>query len=86
MPVTAVGTPQFDPPNSSGIVARVSEHTTLRTFSDTLLQGVCPFCGSAAFRVRPEPLGTFHCLRCGEGGNSTMFLAKIGQGADCPTP
>ncbi|MGH3677804.1 MAG: CHC2 zinc finger domain-containing protein [Mycobacterium sp.] len=40
------------------------------------MRGVCPFCGSTAFRVRPGH-GTFHCFGCGDGGDGRMFATKI---------
>ncbi|MGP4021259.1 CHC2 zinc finger domain-containing protein [Saccharopolyspora sp. 5N708] len=58
------------------MVEVVAQYTTLRQLGETQLQGACPFCGSTAFRVRPIH-DTFHCYRCGEGGDVTMFTAKI---------
>lgn len=74
MPATALPVPQ--PPGPRGIVAVVGQHTALHPLGETQLQGACPFCSSTAFRVRPT-FDTFHCFRCGEGGNATIFATKI---------
>ncbi|MFI5591112.1 CHC2 zinc finger domain-containing protein [Amycolatopsis sp. NPDC051758] len=65
-------------PEPRDIVAVVGQHVTLMPHTGDRLRGVCPFCGSAvpAFIVRPAH-GTFHCLRCGQGGNATHFAAAI---------
>jgi DNA primase len=75
----AVALPVPEPPEPRGIVDLVAEHTVLHPLGATQLQGSCPFCGSTAFRVRPSPYGTFHCFRCGVGGNAAMFAEKIGH-------
>ena len=74
MPTTALGA--TEPPDPQQIVELVSRYTVLRPLGETQLQGSCPFCDSTAFRVRPT-FGTFHCSRCGEGGDATMFTARI---------
>ncbi|MEO6082329.1 MAG: CHC2 zinc finger domain-containing protein [Umezawaea sp.] len=63
-------------PGPLGIAELVGQHTTLRPDGQGQLRGICPFCGSPAFVVRPEH-GTFHCWRCGEGGDGRLFTAKI---------
>jgi DNA primase len=72
---TALGAQQPDPDNIADLVGR---HVLLRSMSDHDLRGQCPFCGSAAFRVRPA-FGTFHCFGCGEGGDPQMFLTRISR-------
>ncbi|WP_460399056.1 CHC2 zinc finger domain-containing protein [Actinophytocola sediminis] len=60
-----------------GIVELVVEHTALRPLDGAQLRSACPFCESTAFGMRPEPLGTFHCFRCGEAGDRVRFATKI---------
>jgi DNA primase len=74
MPTTALAA--TEPPDPQRIVEVVGRYTALRPLGGTQLQGSCPFCGSTAFRVRPD-FGTFHCWRCGHGGDATMFTTKI---------
>ena len=76
MPITA--TSAAEPPSGHGIAEIVSLHALLRPIGgdSRQLAGSCPFCGSRAFRVRPQH-GTFHCFSCGEGCDGRMFLAKI---------
>ncbi|MGH3568391.1 MAG: hypothetical protein ACRDRH_20655 [Pseudonocardia sp.] len=38
--------------------------------------GLLPLCDSTALRVRPA-FGSFHCFRCGEGGDAITFTARI---------
>lgn len=71
---TALSIPE--PPGPDGIVELVGRYTALRCSGDGQLRGTCPFCGSTAFRVRPGH-GTFHCFRCGHGGDVRAFSAKI---------
>jgi hypothetical protein len=67
-----------EPPDRHDIVALVSQYTTLWSAGSGRLRGNCPFCGSTAFGVRPAPgTGVFFCFRCGEGGDSVVFTAKI---------
>lgn len=76
MSITA--TSAAEPPSGHGIVEVVGRHTQLRPIGGNRCQlaGICPFCGSRAFRVRSQH-GTFHCFGCGEGGDGRMFLAEI---------
>ncbi|WNV82922.1 CHC2 zinc finger domain-containing protein [Umezawaea sp. Da 62-37] len=74
MPTTALAA--TEPPDPRRIVEVVGRHTTLRPLGETQLQGLCPFCGSTAFRVRPD-VGIFLCWRCGDGGDAAMFTARI---------
>lgn len=66
------------PPEGDGIATVVARHTVLQPIGADrwVLCGVCPFCRSRAFRVRPHH-ETFHCFSCGEGGDVPAFLAKI---------
>lgn len=75
MPV-ALDMPEPRPPDPGRIVDLVSSHTDLSPNGEGRLRGICPFCGSRAFVVRP-PYGTFHCFRCGEGGDARAFAARI---------
>lgn len=65
-----------EPPEPSLIVRVVGQHTKLRSVGGDRLRGVCPFCGSTAFRVRPRQ-GTFYCFGCGAGGDAHMFASQI---------
>jgi hypothetical protein len=65
--------PGPQPPEPGGIVHVVGRYLTLRALSDHDLCGLCPFCGSTAFRVR-SAFGTFHCFGCGEGGDARPVL------------
>lgn len=60
-------------PDRWDILQLVSRHTVLRPHGVDQLRGSCPFCGSSAFRVRPEH-GTFHCFGCGDAAD---FAVKI---------
>ncbi|MGW5051546.1 CHC2 zinc finger domain-containing protein [Actinokineospora sp. NPDC004072] len=72
---TMLSTPE--PPGGQGIAELVGRHTALHPSGPGRLRGTCPFCGSRAFVVRPVH-GTFHCFRCGEGGDGPAFTTKIG--------
>lgn len=76
MPIAAASA--AEPPSGYGIAEVVAPYALLRPVGGDRRQlaGSCPFCGSHAFRVRPEH-GTFHCFGCAEGGGGRMFLAKI---------
>ena len=76
MPAVGLLAPELS--EAQDIVALVGQHTTLQFPGDGRWRGACPFCESTAFQVRRNH-GTFHCFRCGEGGDSVMFLAKIGR-------
>lgn len=75
MPVAST-TPEPEPASPAGIAALVAQFTELCPSGTDQLRGTCPFCQSTAFLVRPGH-GTFHCLRCGEGGDARTFAAKI---------
>jgi len=68
--------PAPEPPGPLGIAELVGRYVALRPGGDGQLRGVCPFCGSMAFRVRPGH-GTSHCFGCGDGGDARMFTTKI---------
>ncbi|MCE7001651.1 CHC2 zinc finger domain-containing protein [Kibdelosporangium philippinense] len=68
--------PNPQSPDPDTITNVISRHTALRPLSGHDLRGVCPFCGSTAFRVRPA-FDTFYCFGCGEGGDIRAFIAKI---------
>jgi DNA primase len=74
MSMTAVGGQEPDPQDIGQVVGR---HTALRPHGVDQLRGDCPFCGSPAFRVRPDH-NTFHCFGCGEAGDPQTFLTRIG--------
>lgn len=66
-----------DDPDRDDIVLAVTAYTALRPHGlGDALCGTCPFCGSSAFHVRPAH-GSFHCFRCGEGGDSATFRARV---------
>lgn len=65
-----------EPPEPSLIVRVVGQHTTLRSMDGDRMHGLCPFCGSSAFRVRPRQ-GTFYCFGCGAGGDAHMFSSQM---------
>ena len=69
-------TPDPDPDGSGRLVELVSRYTALRPSGQGRLRGLCPFCGSTAFNVRPGH-GTFHCFGCGQGGDGRVFAARI---------
>ncbi|MGW5703869.1 CHC2 zinc finger domain-containing protein [Amycolatopsis japonica] len=73
MTITAISA--SEPPGRHGIVEVVAPYVALSPLGDSQLQGVCPLCGSRAFRVRPA-YGTFHCFGCGAGGNAPMVAVK----------
>lgn len=68
--------PAPEPPGPQSVAEVVGRYVALRPSGDGQLQGVCPFCGSTAFRVRPSH-GTFHCFGCGDGGDGRTFATKI---------
>ncbi|CRK57042.1 DNA primase [Alloactinosynnema sp. L-07] len=63
-------------PGEQDIVEVVGRYTVLRPFGESQLRGACPFSRSQALRVRPA-FGTFHCFRCGVGGDAGAFAVKI---------
>jgi DNA primase len=58
------------------IAEMTSQYTVLHPHGNGHLRGTCPFCNSTAFIVRPT-YGTFHCYRCGLGGDATEFLHRV---------
>jgi len=70
--------PDPEPGSPGPIVALVGQYTESHPSGGHQLRGACPFCRSTAFLVRPSH-GTFHCLRCGEGGDARSFFAKINR-------
>ncbi|WP_285746485.1 CHC2 zinc finger domain-containing protein [Lentzea sp. NBRC 105346] len=64
------------PNDPDHLLALVRQHTLLVPECDDSWRGLCPFCRSTAFHVRPLH-GTFHCFRCGVGGGTTRFAAMI---------
>lgn len=38
---------------------------------------LCPFCDDTSGHLRIKENGLWHCVRCGEGGNSLMLYAKM---------
>lgn len=75
----ATATPEPDPPGPTGIVDVVCRYTVLRAGGPGDLTGACPFCSSATFHVRPAH-GTYHCFRCGHGGDASSFTETIEHG------
>lgn len=68
--------PAPEPDNPGDIDELVAQHTELRPDGHGKLRGLCPFCRSTAFFVRPSH-GTFYCLRCGVGGDARAFAAHL---------